>query len=65
LLAGDISNVNLWSYDVYLASFWHCKKVIASKKILCVQESNVSDIRGYNANDAQKYMIKDWTKYST
>jgi glycosyl transferase family 25 len=64
LLAVDISNVNLWSYDVYLASFWHCKKVIASKKILCVQESNVSDIRGFNTNHSQQVYIAAWANYS-
>jgi glycosyl transferase family 25 len=55
----------LWAYDMFLTNSWYHKKFIASKKILCVQESNLSDIRGYNANDAQKYMIEGWAKYST
>jgi glycosyl transferase family 25 len=64
ILDVDINHSNLWIYDLCLTNFCHHKKFIVSKKILCVQESNVSDIRGYNANDAQQYMIKDWTKYS-
>jgi GR25 family glycosyltransferase involved in LPS biosynthesis len=65
MLAVDINHNYLWAYDLFLSSFCHYKKVIISKKILCVQESNVSDIRGYNTDPAQKYQIEGWAKYST
>jgi glycosyl transferase family 25 len=65
ILDVDINHGNLWIYDLCLTNFWYHKKVIVSKKILCVQESNFSDIRNYNANDAQKYQIEGWAKYST
>lgn len=56
----DVNQLHFWMYDVFLISNWSTKKYIASKKILCVQDSDWSDITGRHTGTDHEVMIDEW-----
>lgn len=66
-LFDPIINLDLnWCYiiDVFLINYdGNSRKYIVPKKLMTVQESNYSDLRGHNTNISAEWMISSWEKY--